>query len=347
MIRASVQALHAYVPGEQPRDPAVLKLNTNENPYPPAPAVLRALSAYPGENLRRYPDPQCRALRQAIAERHGCGVEQVFVGNGSDEVLALCTRAFVENNGSIGYFDPSYSLYATLAAIRDVETRPVPLGPGFAWAMAPAYEASLFFLTHPNAPTGMIYPQDELRAFCERFAGVVVLDEAYADFAQADGMALARQQPNVLAIRTFSKAFSLAGLRVGYAVGAPRLIAALFRIKDSYNLDGLAQTLALAALRDIDAMHENVARIRATRERLTVALRRMGHDVYPSETNFLWVEPTGLTAQALFERLRAERILIRYFPGPRTGACVRITIGTEEETDRLLAALERIERREF
>ncbi len=342
MIRKSVRALQAYVPGEQPTQADIVKLNTNENPYPPAPAVFRALTEFAADRLRRYPDPNSRELRRAIAERHGCDEARVFVGNGSDEVLALCTRAFVENDGSVGYFDPSYSLYPTLAAIRAVETRPVPLGPGFEWAMPSDYTASLFFLTQPNAPTGMIYPREAMRAFCARFSGVVVIDEAYADFAQSHCMDWALDSPNTLVMRTFSKSFSLAGLRVGYAVGAPDLIGALFKIKDSYNLDGLSQALALAALRDIGVMRANVEKICATRARLTEALRAMGHRVYPSEANFLWVEPAGLPAQTLFERLREERILIRYFPGPRTGTCVRITVGTDAEADRLLDALARI-----
>ncbi len=342
MIRASVQRLQAYVPGEQPRDPGVVKLNTNENPYPPAPGVTEALRAYPVESLRRYPDPLSEPLRHAIAGRHGCDPAQTLVVNGSDEALALCTRAFVEHEGSIGYFEPSYSLYPTLAAIREAETRPVPLGPDFAWAMPSDYTASLFFLTCPNAPTGMRYPQAEISAFCDRFPGVVVIDEAYADFAREDCMALALERSNVLVARTLSKSYSLAGLRVGYVVGAFALVAALLKIKDSYNVDGLSQALALAALRDPATLRRHVDKIRATRARLTEALQRAGHRVYPSETNFLWVEPTGMTAPELFERLRAERILIRHFPGPRTGACVRITVGTDEETDRLLSAMEQI-----
>ncbi len=339
MIRPSVQRLRAYVPGEQPDEPDIVKLNTNENPYPPAPGVARALRDYDAERLRRYPDPNARALRRAIADRHGCDETRVFVGNGSDEVLALCTRAFVEDDGVIGHFEPSYSLYPTLAAIRNVPTRPVPLAPDFGWTEPPADAGELFFLTCPNAPTGMAYPLETIRAFCERHPGVVAVDEAYADFARRDAMPIALSLPNVLAVRTFSKAFSLAGLRVGYAVGAPELIAALDKIKDSYNLDGVAQTLALAALREIGHMHANVERIRATRDRLAEALQALGHRVCPSETNFLWMEPAGISAEDLFGFLRRRRILVRYFPGPRTGAFLRITVGTDPETDRLIEAL--------
>jgi histidinol-phosphate aminotransferase len=347
MIRRSVQALTAYTPGEQPRDPDVIKLNTNENPYPPSPRVADVLAGWDAAALRRYPDPVSGALRDCIAARHGCGREQVFVGNGSDEALALCTRAFVEDDGAIGYFDPSYSLYRVLADIRGVATRPVPLDAACAWPVdgagswtLPADAAcALFFFTNPNAPTSLLCPAGAVRTFCERSDGVVVLDEAYVDFAREDNMALALARDNVLVTRTLSKAYALAGLRVGYAVGAPPLIAALYAIKDSYNLGALAQALALAALEDPAAMRENVARIVATRERLTRGLEALGFTVLPSETNFVWARPRRLGAQEVFDRLRARRILVRFFDGPRTRDYLRITVGTDAQIDALLDAL--------
>jgi histidinol-phosphate aminotransferase len=268
----------------------------------------------------------------------------VFVGNGSDEVLALCTRAFVEDDGSIGYFEPSYSLYPVLADIRNVRRCPLPLGADFGWPDGAAAASPLFFLTNPNAPTGIQYPMDAVKRFCEGAPGVVVIDEAYVDFAEADCLHLALSLPNVLVARTLSKSYSLAGLRVGYAVGAEALVGALFKVKDSYNIGALPQRLALAALSDPDWMRRHVAMIRATRERLQQALRQLGYGVTPSQTNFVWARPPSLPAREVFDRLRRRGIFVRHFSGPLTGGHIRITIGTDEQTDRLMDALTGIER---
>jgi histidinol-phosphate aminotransferase len=341
LIRASVERLAAYTPGEQPSDPAVLKLNTNENPYPPSPAVAEALRGFNPAALALYPEPTARPVREAAAALHGVGTDRVLVGNGSDEVLALCVRAFVKRPGrGVAGFDPSYSLYPVLAAAEDVLYTPVPLGDDFGWRRPPRDVADLFFLTHPNAPTGGVYDWVEIAAFCDGFEGVVVLDEAYVDFAARDGMELARTRPNVLSVRTLSKSHALAGLRVGYAVGPAPLIAALGKLKDSYNVDRLAQTLAAAALRDPAHMRANAARITATRARVEEAVRAMDCRVWPSQANFVWFEPPGVPAREVFERLRTRhRVLIRHFPGPRTGAALRVTIGTDAQMDRFLDAL--------
>jgi len=343
-IRTSVQSLHAYVPGEQPAgDRKFIKLNTNENPYPPSPKVEAALRGLSAETLRLYPPPAADALRARIATMHDGGIEHVFAGNGSDEVLALCTRAFVENDGCIGYFEPSYSLYPVLAAIRDVRMMPVALGSEFTWRTPPADGSDLFFLTNPNAPTGMAFPPEAIDAFCAAYKGVVLIDEAYVDFAASDCMALARRYDNVLVSRTLSKSYSLAGLRVGYCVGAAPLIEALNKLKDSYNLDRVAQTLALAALEDVDYMRRNVTLITAQRDRLGQALAKMGFCVFPSETNFIWTKPpTAITAAAYVAALRERGILIRYFPQGDLAAYVRITIGTPDEMTALIAATEAI-----
>ncbi len=342
LLRASVRDLHAYVPGEQPAgERTFIKLNTNENPYPPSPKVEAALRGLSSESLRLYPPPAADALRRRIAAMHDCSVENVFAGNGSDEVLALCTRAFVEHDGCIGYFEPSYSLYPVLAAIRDVRTLPVALGPGFTWQDPPVDESSLFFLTNPNAPTGMTFPPAAIEAFCAAYQGVVLIDEAYVDFAASDCMALARRYDNVLVSRSLSKSYSLAGLRVGYCVGAPALIEALHKLKDSYNLDRVAQTLALAALEDVDYMHRNVALIAAQRDRLGQALAAMGFECFASATNFIWTRPpAAITAADYVAALRERGILIRYFPQGELAHYVRITIGTPDEMTALIAATE-------
>jgi histidinol-phosphate aminotransferase len=254
----------------------------------------------------------------------------------------------VEDGGTVGCFDPSYSLYPVLAEIRGVRTVEVSLagdfgwpgGPGAGTALEAARGCSLFFMARPNAPTGVAYPRETVRAFCEGFDGAVLIDEAYVDFAREHDMALAVRLPNVLVMRTLSKSYALAGLRLGYVVGARRLIGALFKLKDSYNVDRLAQRLAVAALRDRSYMRRTAARVRATRARLAAALAGRGFRVYPSETNFLWVRPPGVAARRLCAALRRRGVLVRHFAGRRTGAFLRITVGSEGEVERLRRALD-------
>ncbi len=341
-IRQSVQYLAAYTPGEQPQVAGLVKLNTNENPYPPSPAVARVLREVSAESLRLYPDPTCQVLRQRIAEAEGCAPDQVFVGNGSDEVLRLATRAFTQFGGAVASFEPSYSLYPVLAAAEEVGYRAVPLAGDFGWTEPPAdLGATLFFLANPNAPTGVSYPVETVRAFCRKFPGVVLVDEAYAAFSGGrDCLGLAKLLPNVLVSRTLSKSFSLAGLRLGYAIGSTELIGALCKLKDSYNVDRLAQTVALAALDDVAWMQDNARRIVATRERVAAELARRGFRVIPSAANFLFVAPpAGTSATKLFADLRAKKVLVRYFPGERTGAYLRVSVGTDAQMDLFLAAL--------
>lgn len=338
-VRQTVRALQAYTPGEQPRGGGVIKLNTNENPYPPSPRAIEALQALAAGRLRLYPDPVSQRLRERIAAVHGCRADQVLAGNGSDEVLALCLSAFVEKDGGVGYFEPSYSLYPVLAAIHDLKVKPVRLGPDFGWTMPEDYQASIFFLTNPNAPTSLLFPKERVAGFCRRFPGVVVLDEAYVDFSREHCADLALSLPNVLITRSLSKSYSLAGARVGYAVGHHDLIAALFKIKDSYNLSVMAQCLAEAALDDQDYMRDTRERIKTTRTRVSRELSARGFEVAPSETNFLWVKPPGQRAADVFQYLRERNILVRYFPGPLTGERLRVTIGTDSEMDEFLAAV--------
>ena len=341
-VKKSVLKLEAYVPGEQPTAKNVVKLNTNENPYPPSSRVAKALAAVSVDQLRLYPDPLAKKLRSAIAALHNCGPENVFVGNGSDEVLALCSRAFVEDKGSIGFFVPSYSLYPVLTNMRNVKAKPVQLARDFGWAMPAGYKCSLFYLANPNAPTSIMYDKETVRSFCGKLKGVVLIDEAYADFADDNCADLALSMPNVLICRTCSKAYSLAGIRLGYAVGPVPLINALFKLKDSYNTNVLTQAIALAGIFDSTHMRRNVRVIRNTRRRLTIQLRKRGFEVAPSQTNFLWVKPPSIPARTLFERLRDKHILVRYFQGPRTGSHLRITIGSDVQVDILLKAIDDI-----
>jgi len=257
--------------------------------------------------------------------------------------LALCIRAFVERDGSVGYFDPSYSLYPILSDIEDVEKRPVSLDTAFDWNMPDDYSASLFFLTNPNAPTSLQYSNRHVESFVTDFSGVVLIDEAYADFAKENGMDLALSNPNVLVARTLSKSYSLAGIRLGYCVGHSDLIGAMYKIKDSYNVNYLTQEIARVAILDQDTMKANVQAIIETRKLVADKLKELGFDVTASETNFLWVKPLNITARKWFNELRKKNIIVRYFgDDARTQDYLRITIGTAPEMFTFLDAVEEI-----
>lgn len=342
-IAENIASMAGYTPGEQPRSRRVVKLNTNENPYPPSPKVAEALARFDAASLRRYPDPLATALRERIAEIHGTTPSRVFVGNGSDEVLALAARCFVRRGGAIGAFAPTYSLYPVLAEIRDVAYRETPLAEDFSWRQ-PQFDGpapDLFFLTNPNAPTGVAYPVETVRDFARSFDGTVLVDEAYADFAGADCMALATaaDNKNVIVSRTLSKSFSLAGLRLGYCIGPEALVEAMFKAKDSYNVDGVAQALALAALDDLDWMRRNAEKIRAGRAWLSDALARLGWRLTPSRTNFVFARPPDGNAAAIAAALKAGGIYVRHFNIPGISDWLRITVGTPEENHALLEAL--------
>ena len=348
LITAHVRRLKPYVPGEQPASKRVVKLNTNENPYPPSPMCEQALRGFDLDRLRRYPDPVFAELRGALAALAGVEPERIFVGNGSDEILSLLARAFVEDDESIGSLDPSYSLYQTLAAIRNVKWRGYPTvaaksGAALAKRIHPS--TSLFIWTNPNAPTGEFAEPDEIAAFAKAFRGVTVVDEAYADFARGNCMALAasRRNRSIVVMRTFSKSYSLAGMRVGWCVGPRDLIEALYKVKDSYNVDAVAQAVALAAIRDQAWMRSNVRRIVATRNRFTAALKARGWDVLPSESNFVFARPPKTQRAAkLFAALKAKNIFVRYFKGSKTGDRLRITIGTDAQMKKLTKAIDEL-----
>jgi histidinol-phosphate aminotransferase len=340
-IAKAVRNLEAYTPGEQPKARNVVKLNTNENPYPPSPRCALALKKLDPDLLRRYPDPVFTGLRTEIAKLCGAKIENVFVGNGSDEVLAIAARTFVEDDESIGSLDPSYSLYKTLAAIRNVpwvgyDESTMKLLEG------KDHSTSLFLWTNPNAPTGILTPKSRIASFARKFRGVVIVDEAYADFACENCMSLAvkRSNANLIVMRTFSKSYSLAGLRVGYCVGPEKLIAAMYKVKDSYNVDAVAQAVALAAVKDQRWMKRNVAKVLKTRERFVAELEKRGWDVMPSEANFVFAKPpAGQKADEIFERLKRRNVFVRYFSGEKTAERLRITIGTDAEMKTLLSHL--------
>ena len=360
-IRPLVQHLYPYVPGEQPKIKGLIKLNTNENPYPPSPKVLAATKAAVDGRLRLYPNPTAQPLREKLARLHRCSPDQLIVGNGSDELLAMAVRCFVEPSVASGrtraagqsvvqFFTPSYSLYPVLADIHGASKNAVLLDPDF--SLPPVaelrrarhwdFQAALTFVTTPNAPSGRGYPTAQLEQLCQAQQGVVVLDEAYVDFADENALALALKYPHVLVARTFSKAYSLCFQRVGYFVGHPELIGALQKIRDSYNVNGLGQVAALTTLEDLAYYRANFQKVIATRETLSRELTLLGFRVFPSQTNFLLARPPLFPAADWLQKLRERKLLVRWFDYPMVRDYLRITIGTAPEAEALLKAVRAI-----
>ena len=347
-----VAAMSPYVPGEQPQGGGWVKLNTNENPYPPSLRVLEAIRVAlvnDGAALRLYPSPDSAPLREAVARFHGFDAARVVAGNGSDDILNLLIRAYAGPGRPIGMLNPSYSLYPVLAAAQhaDVVKVEVTDALGVDVDAVARCGAAVFFLTNPNAPLGVAFAPALARAIAKSFPGLLVIDEAYVAFAAADCVALARELPNVVVTRTLSKGHALAGLRAGYALCPPGVAEVLHRVRDSYNLDRLAQFAAAAALDDREWLAATVAQVCATRERLAAALRRLGWHVNPAAGNFVLAAPVSAkrpasaeTAAHCFEFLRARKILVRLFPHHRlTEKSLRISVGTEPETDAFLQAV--------
>ena len=341
-IRRQVQRMSAYVPGEQPQVAGLIKLNTNENPYPPSAKVLETLRGAVDGRMRLYPDPTSSALRMKLGKIHGFDADQIIIGNGCDDILNLCVRAFCGECEKLAYFWPSYSLYPVLANIQGATQVELPLDENFQIVAHPGTLANLagvklVFITQPNAPSGVWIQRVEIQRVIEATKGVVVIDEAYVDFAADDCLDFAREYDNVIVARTFSKAFSFAGMRVGWAVGSRELIAALHKVKDSYNVNRLSQAGAEATLDDWAYFESNCRKICATRQRVSEALVKLGFFVYPSQTNFVFARPPApLTARQWFEQLRAANILIRWWDADRIRDCARVTIGTNEEMDKFL-----------
>jgi histidinol-phosphate aminotransferase len=354
LVRPLVQRLHPYVPGEQPKIEGLIKLNTNENPYPPSPKVLKAVRDATDSRLRLYPNPASDRLRDALATLHRCSRENLIIGNGSDELLAMAVRAFVEpkdsgankSRATVQFFHPSYSLYPVLAETHGAFCNPVPLRSDFNMPSVAElkratrwdFSAALTLVTTPNAPSGRGYATNALAKLCRAQRGVVVLDEAYVDFADENALKLASTFKHVLVARTFSKAYSLCFQRIGYLIGHPELIAALHKIRDSYNVNGLGQEAALATLGELAYYHANFRKIIQTRQRLSQSLEQMGFQVLPSQTNFILVKPPHFPAKQWLEKLRARKILVRWFSQPDVSDYLRITVGLPSEAKALLRA---------
>jgi len=352
MLSPCIRGLEPYVPGEQPRIEGLVKLNTNENPYPPSPAVLAAIAdAARDERLARYPDPESTELRQAIARRAGVGLEQVFVGNGSDEVLALAFFAFFQHAEPLVMPDVSYSFYRVYARLFGIEAALEPVDEALrvdvAGLAARARQGCAgIVLANPNAPTGIGLPLsaiEQLLAACPQ--RLVLVDEAYVDFGGESALPLVARHANLLVVQTLSKSRSLAGLRVGFAFGQAHLVEALARVKNSFNsypLDRLAQAGAQAAIEDEAWFEKNRKAVIDTREGLALALEDLGFDVLPSQANFLFVRHPRRDAGELAAGLRARAVLVRHLRGPRIDAFLRISVGTRDQCARLVDALREI-----
>lgn len=336
-----------YVPGYQPPDIASwLKLNTNENSYPPSPKVVEAILAElgpDGASLHTYPSASSLHLREAAGELYGYDPSWIIMANGSDEVLNNLIRAFAAEGEEIGYVHPSYSYYATLAEVQGARVRTFGLTDDFRIAAFPErYQGKIFFLTTPNAPLGPAFPLEYIEELAGRCAGMLVLDETYADFAEFNALELVKKYDNVVVTRTLSKSYALAGMRLGLAIARPQVIEALDKIRDHYNLDRLAQAACLAALRDQAYLRECCRKIRETREWFATELRAIGYEVIPSQGNYVFASPPDRNGKRIYDGLYDRKILVRHFADPLLVHGLRISIGTREEMEKTLNALEEI-----
>lgn len=337
--------LTPYVPGEQPRHQRLVKLNTNEAPYPPSPQVVAAIQGVDGETLRRYPDPESTALREAMAQYYGLDPQQVFLGNGSDEVLAHAFQGLLQQDQPLLFPDISYSFYPVWCELYGIAFEQIPLRDDFTVDVAAyARPNGGIILPNPNAPTGIVLDLADIRRLLQDTPDrVVVIDEAYIDFGGDSAVTLINDHPNLLVVQTLSKSRALAGLRVGMAFGQAHLIAGLQRVKNSFNsypLDAIAQRAVIASLADEDWFQDSRHKVIATRARLTEGLEALGFSVLPSAANFVFATPgPGRDAKAIFLALREQGIVVRYFDKPRISDYLRITVGTDEQCDALLEAL--------
>jgi len=344
LVRKVVDQMVGYVPGEQPQDRRYIKLNTNENPYPPSPRVYAALQAAAADDLRLYPDPVANTLRDRAATVYGVTRDNILAGNGSDELLSLIMKACVGPGDRVVYPYPTYSLYDTLVHLEEGEVRHIPFGADYSLP-AGLVEAGgkVTIICHPNSPSGTPVPMDQLRDLARRLPGLLVVDEAYVDFAGATALPLVDEFDNVVVLRTFSKSFSLAGMRIGLAFAAAPLIAQFMKVKDSYNLSRLAIVAGTAALEDYAWMKANVARVCTARDTLIRALRALRFDVLPSQTNFILARRPGKRLEPVYTALKEKGILVRYFDTPDLFDALRITVGRDEECEALVAALQAID----
>ncbi len=341
-FRPSVDAMTGYTPGEQPKPGTkIIKLNTNENPYPPSPQAMEVLRTIDSEWLRRYPHPFADDFRHSVSKVFDVPYDWVMVGNGSDEILNVVVRACTEGERKIVYPAPTYVLYKTLAEIQPTEVVEIPYNENFDLPIVELVRAqgAVTFIASPNSPSGHLVAIDDLRKLASELAGVLLIDEAYGDFAEESALPLVREFDNVMILRTLSKGYGLAGLRLGFAIANPALLSGLFKVKDSYNIDAIANAVGTAAMLDQDYKNQCVNKVKASRSKLAAGLTKLGFKVWPSQANFLLVQPSQGDAESLYLGLKAQGILVRYFKQPGLADKLRITVGTDEQNDLLITAL--------
>lgn len=340
-FRPTIDALAGYVPGEQPQQGGLIKLNTNENPYPPSPAVLEALKQAIGDRLRLYPDPLARAFRRAAADVLGVGEDWIVATNGSDDALTILTRSCLSEDDLMVAPTPSYPMYRVLAQIQGCRFESRRFTDG--WELSGDFMAGarLGYVPNPNSPTGTMLPPASLLALARSAAGLLVVDEAYADFADANCLDSVRQCERLVVTRSLSKSYSLAGIRFGFVVAQPAIAQTLLKVKDPYNCDALAIVAATAAIRDREYFRAGVEKVRATRRRLEAMLRELGFSVTPSHANFVWVRHSQ-PVRPIYEALKERKILVRYFDFPGFGTGLRVSVGTDDEIEQLGQALRAI-----
>lgn len=342
-FRENVEKARGYEPGFQPRQAHVVKLNTNENPYPPSPHVMKTLAQIDAEQLRRYPDPIGSAFREAAAQVNNVEPDYIMCLNGGDELLTIALRAFCDKNRSVAYPVPTYSLYPVLANLQACDAIEIPFDGEFNLpAKLASTNAALTIVCNPNAPSGTFINTSELASLTDELEGVLLIDEAYVDFAEENCTDLVKDFDNVIILRSMSKGYSLAGLRFGYAIARPDLIAGLMKVKDSYNVDAVAIAVATVAIKDQQYFKENVEKVKKDREELTEQLRALKFEVSRSHANFVLAKSKNCKASEIYDKLVQRNIYIRYFDLPELNDKLRITVGTAKQNDRLIAALKEI-----
>ena len=342
-FRKNIEEMAGYTPGFQPNDTGVVKLNTNENPYPPSPAVLEALAQIGPEQIRRYPDPLGSEFRRAAAEVNGVKPEFIMCCNGGDDLLTIAFRAFCDDKRSVAYPVPTYSLYPVLAKLQGCKAIEVPFDGEFNLpAKLASCGAALTIVCNPNAPSGTLVGIDELASLAEELKGILLIDEAYVDFAGKNCVALVENFDNVIILRSMSKGYSLAGLRFGYAIAQPSLIDGLINVKDSYNVDTIAITAATVAIKDREYFSRNTKKVIDERKRLTEKLRTLGFEIQDSYSNFILACSRTHKAVDVYNKLVENNIYVRYFDLPGLDDKLRVTVGTEEQNNKLLDALSKI-----
>ncbi|MDJ0675140.1 MAG: histidinol-phosphate transaminase [Calothrix sp. MO_167.B42] len=341
-FRPSVDAMTGYTPGEQPKPGTkIIKLNTNENPYPPSPKAMEVLRTLDGEWLRRYPNPYGDDFRHSVSQVFDIPHDWVIVGNGSDEILNVIIRACTDNTSKIVYPTPTYVLYRTLAEIQPTQVVEISYNDDFSLPIEPLINAqgAVTFIASPNSPSGHLVPINDLRQLATQLSGVLLIDEAYVDFAQSSALPLVKEFPNVMILRTLSKGYSLAGLRLGFGIANPQLLSGLFKVKDSYNIDAIACAVGTAAMLDQEYKNECARQVKVSRVQLAQNLEELGFKVWKSQANFLLVQPQTADAEALYLGLKAKGILVRYFKQPGLADKLRITVGKDEQNQILLTTL--------